>query len=113
MFAQKNRLKKDVDIKRVVKDGKSVFDSVCRVRYLQNRLPESRFLVVVGLKISKSAVVRNRIRRQYQEIVRLNQTFIRPGYDIVFLCSKSAMTADYHEKNSRLLGVLKKARLLC
>ncbi len=43
-----------------------------------------RVAVVVSRKVSKSAVVRNRIRRRLYEIVRQTDTAIAPGTDLVF-----------------------------
>lgn len=112
MFKQKNRLKKDADIKRVVKSGRGVFDPYCGLKYLQNGLDESRFTVVVGLKVNKKAVDRNRIRRQYREIIRLRLDQMKKGYDVVFLTSKQALDIDYQEKEERLVKVLKKSGLI-
>ncbi|HSX33063.1 MAG TPA: ribonuclease P protein component [Candidatus Saccharimonadales bacterium] len=43
-----------------------------------------RVAVVVSRKVSKSAVVRNRIRRRIFEIVRRQGSHLDPGYDLVF-----------------------------
>ena len=43
-----------------------------------------RVAVVVSRKVHKSAVVRNRIRRRVYEQVRLNDTLVKPGTDLVF-----------------------------
>jgi ribonuclease P protein component len=43
-----------------------------------------RVAVVVSRKVSKSAVVRNRIRRRIYEIVRRSDADIVPGTDLVF-----------------------------
>jgi ribonuclease P protein component len=43
-----------------------------------------RVAVVVSRKVSKSAVVRNRIRRRIYEVVRQTATDIAPGTDLVF-----------------------------
>lgn len=43
-----------------------------------------RVAVVVSRKVSKSAVVRNRIRRRLYEIIRQTDTAIAPGTDLVF-----------------------------
>jgi len=112
MFKQVNRLKREQDVKAVVKKGKSVFDPVCGVKFLPNGSEHSRFVVVVGTKVHKSAVRRNRVKRQYREIIKAHLEKIKPGVDVVFLCSKQALELDYHEKEERLLRVLKKAKLL-
>jgi ribonuclease P protein component len=55
------------------------------LRYIQNgRRTTWRAAVVVSRKVSKSAVVRNRIRRRIFEIVRRNAGLITGPYDLVF-----------------------------
>ena len=95
-----------------MKKGRSVFDDVCGVKYLKNDFGVSRFTVVAGTKVSKSAVKRNRVKRQYREIVRLALDRIKPGFDVVFLTSSKAIPLDYKEKEERLMKVLGKAKLL-
>ena len=64
MFKQENRLRHEKDIKAVLKKGTSVFDAVCGVKFAPNGGEPSRYAVVVGTKVHKSAVKRNRVRRQ-------------------------------------------------
>jgi len=110
-FKQKNRLKKKLEVQRAVKTGKSVFDPVCGIKFLKNNLDESRFAVVVGLKVHKGAVRRNRVKRQYREIVRLHLDSVKPGFDIVLLTSAKALELTYSQKEERLLAVFRKAGL--
>ncbi|MBT4856620.1 ribonuclease P protein component [Candidatus Uhrbacteria bacterium] len=112
MFEQKNRLRHEKDVKLTLKKGRSVFDSVCGVKFRPNGGTDSRFAVVVGIKVHKSAVKRNRVRRQYREIIRTNLTGIKPGMDVMLLTSKGALDLDYDAKKERLMGVLKKAKLV-
>lgn len=111
MFSKPYRLRKEKDILRTLK-GKSVFDAACGVKFKKNGTEQSRFAIVTGKKVHKSAVKRNRIRRQYSEILRLHLSDIAAGYDMVFLTSKQALDLTYQEKEERLLRVLKKAGLL-
>ena len=112
MLQKENRLRRDKDLKRVFEKGKSVFDEVCGVKVSKNGLDVSRFAVIAGTKVSKSAIKRNRVRRQYREILRLNLNQLKPGYDVVLLTSAKALDLEFHEKEDRLMGVLKKAKLL-
>ncbi|PIQ67310.1 ribonuclease P protein component [Candidatus Uhrbacteria bacterium CG_4_10_14_0_2_um_filter_41_7] len=112
MLKLENRLKHEKDFDLVYKKGKSVFDKVAGVKFKPNNLEYSRFAIVVGLKVSKKAVERNRIKRQYREIIRLNLDKITPGYDIIVLTSKEVMTANYDGMQKGLLAVLKRAKLL-
>lgn len=112
MLAKENRLRRDKEFKKVFASGKSVFDSACGVKFAKNDLNDSRFAVVVGTKVSKSAVKRNRVRRQYREIVRLKLEEIKKGYDVILLVGKEALTLDYEKKEKKLGKVLKKAKLI-
>lgn len=112
MLKLENRLKHEKDFDLVYKKGKSVFDKVAGVKFKANNLDCSRFAVVVGLKVSKKAVIRNKIKRQYREIIRLNLEKIAPGYDIIILTSKEALNMDYIDMQKGLLAVLKRGKLL-
>lgn len=112
MLPQTNRLRKEKDVERVFKTGKSVFDPVCGFKFLPNGLPVSRFAIMVGTKVSKSAVKRNRLRRQIREIIRLNLSKIKIGLDFAFIVRPEAKEVDYKVLEDRILFGLKKARLL-
>ena len=111
MLSKEHRIRKDQEVKRVFSSGKGVFDSVCGVKFVKNERDVARFAIVVGTKVSKSAVKRNRVKRQYREIVRLMLPDIKPGYDVVLLTSAKALELDSGEKTKRLVGVFKKAKL--
>ena len=112
MLNKENRLKREKDFDIVFKSGKSVFDKVAGLKFQKNGRKNSRFAVVVGLKVSKSAVVRNKARRQYREIIRLNLENIARGYDIIVLTSKESLKLGYEDKEKQLMKVFKKANLL-
>lgn len=112
MLPKENRLKLDKDIKAVVKGGRSIFDPVCGIKLRKNNLTVSRFAVVVGLKVSKSAVKRNKVKRHYREILRLNLEKLKPGFDVVLLASSKTLALDYSQKEEGFMKVLKKAGLI-
>lgn len=72
-------------LRNVYKRGQSIRGPLVSLRFSQ-RGPTSpyRAAVVVSRKVSKSAVVRNRIRRRIYEVVRHNEAGINPGTDLVF-----------------------------
>lgn len=112
MLAKENRLRRDKEFKQVFASGKSVFDSACGIKFSKNELGVSRFAVVVGTKVSKSAVKRNRVRRQYREIIRLKLDEIKEGYDVILLVGKESLEMEYEQKEKKLVKVLKKAELV-
>ena len=65
--------------------GQTVRGPHLSLRYIKNtRQPAYRAAVVVSRKVSKSAVVRNRIRRRIYEIIRLSAPAIAEPHDLVF-----------------------------
>lgn len=69
----------------VYQHGKQVRGELVSLRAIPNKRRSTwRCAVVVSRKVSKSAVVRNRIRRRIFEIVRRNAGRITGPYDVVF-----------------------------
>lgn len=112
MLPKPNRLHLDKDIKTLFAKGKGVFDVWCGLKVRKNGLAASRFAVVVGVKVSKSAVVRNRVRRQIREIVRLRLPELKPGFDVMMLVRKEAIDKPYAELEKHVCAALKKAGVL-
>lgn len=64
--------------------GKTIRGHLVSLKYLANPRRDSyRLAVVVSKKVSKSALVRNRIRRRLYEAVRMRETEIEMPYDMV------------------------------
>jgi ribonuclease P protein component len=106
-----HRLRKDLDIAKVLKSKKGVFDSACGMKYVKNDKAVSRFAIIVSTKVSKNAVDRNKIRRQYKEILTKVLPSFPAGYDVLLLASKPALALDYQEKEKKFLHVLRKSGL--
>lgn len=64
-----------------------------------NEKNETRFGFTVSKKISKSAVVRNRLRRQMREIVRLCPTLQEkyPSHDLILIAREEALNRSYQQ----------------
>lgn len=112
MLTSKYRLTKEKDFKRINVGSRSFFSFGLRVKYLPNSLGFSRFAFVVSTKTSKKAVIRNRIRRQLRELIRLNLAKIKPGYDIIFSIQPQLVGKSYKEVEASAVAVLNKAKLL-
>ena len=83
MLANINRLRKEKEIQKVFKFGKSVRSANFSVRYVPNRLNNNRFAVVVGTKVDKRATRRNALKRRMREVVRVSLQSLPTSYDIV------------------------------
>ncbi|HBL39968.1 TPA: ribonuclease P protein component [Candidatus Uhrbacteria bacterium] len=112
MLPKEHRLRRDRDFDRVFKEGEKTFVSPYSVRFVGNHLALSRFAVVVGSRVSKKAVERNRVRRQVREIIRLLLPEISPGKDVSVSVQPQAKALPYKKLEEALERALKKAKLL-
>lgn len=73
-------------LRQTYKAGRSLHGPLMVLKFVENpRRAGYRVAVVVSRKVSKSAVVRNRIRRRIYETVRHYQPHILKPYDMVFM----------------------------
>ena len=79
------------------------------IRILPNGLDISRYGITVSRHVGK-AVVRNRIKRRFREILR--KIAFQPGFDIVIIARASAARADYSEMKKTTEDILFRAGLL-
>lgn len=68
--------------------------------------------ISVGMKVSKKAVLRNKIKRQIREILRLSlqKNEIIPGYYLLFIVKKEAVGKEYNELEKEIRGLIGKIR---
>lgn len=109
MLPKKNRLTKEKDFQKVFKTGKSFAGKFIILKLAPNSLNFSRFGFIVGLKIAKKAVKRNKIRRQLHEILRIFLNNVSLGFDVVVLPNKEIVDRGYAEIESATKNILKKA----
>jgi len=112
MLAKQHRLTKERDFKKVNTVGRSFFSPQFKLKHVANGFGVSRFGIVTSAKLSKKAVIRNRVRRQISEVLRLNNSKIVSGTDAVIWVKSAALGKDYQELEEKLLELLKKAKLL-
>lgn len=77
----------------------------------KNRTGANRVGITVSKKLGK-AHVRNRVRRRFREIYRLNEDKFQPGWDIVVVARSRAVDAPFGELTKAYLALAKKAGLL-
>jgi ribonuclease P protein component len=112
MLPKNNRLKKRNDFKKVYKMGRRFKKDGLSLLILENNLPFSRFAFVFPKKEEKKAVKRNKFKRQISEIVRANLQFIKPGFDGIFLLSKSLIGKNNSQLNFLVNQLLISAKIL-
>ena len=77
----------------------------------KNRTGGNRVGITVGKKLGK-AHIRNRVRRRFREIYRLNESKFQPGWDIVVVARTKAIEADFQKLTDAYLLLAEKAGIL-
>ena len=67
---------------------------------------------MVSKKISKKAVIRNKVKRRLREAVRIILPRIKPCYDIIFFTRPGIEQKDFSEIKEAVSNLLSKAGLI-
>jgi ribonuclease P protein component len=107
------RLRKALDFQRVRQQGRSVGTSLLTLGWTANDLALCRCGYVVGKRVGKSAVARNRVKRRLREILRLQIKAgqVTPGYDLVLIARAGAAQATYQQLAADVTHLLRRAHL--
>lgn len=122
MLASKNRLKKKINFARIEIDGKmiqsksfgmGIYDRLNvynrdEIKNDESNRKESHFGFIISTKISKKAVVRNRIKRIIAEVIRKRLREITRGLDVVFLIKPAAVKIDKEELEKEVNEIITK-----
>jgi len=107
MISRKFRLKRN-RIALTLKKGDLLSSDLFLIRYLSQKEDEHpHFSVITSLKLSKSAIKRNRIRRKIYEAVRLNMPENLPLY-IVIIPKKNILEVEYDSIEKDISKIFKK-----
>jgi ribonuclease P protein component len=114
MLAAQYRFHGHRSLSFLFRHGETARRKMLSLKYVHNpRRATSRCAIVVGRKVSKSAPVRNRIRRRIYEIVRQHWNDLHSGYDIVFFVyDDSVATMPHKELEELIVGLLADAHIL-
>lgn len=112
MLPKANRLKRKKDFEEIFKKGKGLKEDFLFLKIKGSKLKESRFGFIVSLKVSKKAVVRNKVKRRLREAVKKELLKIKPGIDGVFIAQKGIEKKSFLETEEVVNKLLAKAKIL-
>lgn len=124
MVPKENRLTKDRDFEILFKDGRFAGGNFITTKMwtidpakypLRNyRTSDLKIAFLVSKKVDKRAVVRNRLKRQMREVVRLLllSNKIKPGCLLAFVAKPEAKIVEYAELEKEIVFLLKRLHLL-
>ena len=104
-------VKENYEFRRIYRKGKSVVSPYMVLYCQKNRQGRTRLGVTVSTKLGK-AVVRNRVRRRFREIWRLNKESMVPGWDIILVARVRAVETSYQKLDKAYRKLLREAGLL-
>ncbi|MGK7933519.1 MAG: ribonuclease P protein component [Microcystaceae cyanobacterium] len=114
-----NRLKNHRTFRQVYQQGKVYKSShlVLRTLYGGLKSPESaplasRFGITISRKVSKKAVIRNRLKRQIRSAIRTLLPQILPGWQVVIIVRRYAIECKYEHFLRELKQLLIEAEII-
>ncbi len=110
MLKKKYILKDRKEIQRVFNKGDIVFSPYFNIKYNLNNLTYSRFCIIISKKISRSAIDRNKIKRQIRSIIFKNFTNIGKNYDFIILTKPPAINHPYKDLAKTFIFLLSKVK---
>lgn len=107
----KNSLRRKKDFDQVFNFGQSFYCSLFIIKLLKNNLDTNRLGIIIGLKVSKKAVIRNKIKRQIREIFKSEfKKNIENNYDIVIIISKNIVDKDFNLIKENFIKLIDKLK---
>ncbi len=112
MFSGKNCLKRKKDFSYVFKKGKGLKEGLLYLKFVPNDLQETRFGIVISQKVSKKAVLRNKIKRRIKSAIKHRLPGIKKGIDAVLVASPGMESKNFQEIENMTDKILKRARII-
>lgn len=110
MLKKINRFQGNRALMSVVKKGQSTYDQNIKLKYIKNpNQANSKFAVVVSKKVSKSAVVRNKIRRRIYHSLK-SEIDTNKGLFVIFIYSDNFKSIKFNQLQTIIEGLFYKSR---
>jgi len=85
MIPSAHKISLDNDFEKIFKTGRSVYGRFLGFKILKNDLDHSRFSIILGKKIKKSAVTRHLLKRKIFSIIAKERTKLPFSIDCVII----------------------------
>ncbi|WP_299490476.1 ribonuclease P protein component [Acaryochloris sp. IP29b_bin.137] len=116
MLAIQNRLTKNREFQTVYRKGRRQSTKFLVLRAYRSSIATQQHLVRFGFsisqKVSKRAVIRNKIKRQLRAICRQLLPELQPGWDVVIVVRADAVQCDYLQFLQQLRQLFADAEIL-
>ncbi len=110
MFSKKHRLSKTVEVKQTTARGRSFFNPNFVLKMAKG-VDIPKITVIISTKVSKKAVVRNKVKRIIRDEVRKQIPFLTPGF-YAFIVKPKAVTINSKELREEVIKTLTTSRAI-
>lgn len=111
MLKKSFRLSKNKEFDQIFKGGHSFFGVFLGIKVIKNQKNFNKFGVLVGLKVSKSAVKRNLVKRRIKAVLLGEEKKMKKGYNIVLITKKEVGEEKFQEIKFEIIKGLSKLNL--
>ncbi|HBA36283.1 TPA: ribonuclease P protein component [Candidatus Falkowbacteria bacterium] len=111
MLPKNKRIRLNKDFDHTFKTGQSFYGQILGIKAAKNILPGNRLGIIINTKVSKKAVVRNRLKRQIREIVKKEFSLLTTGHDLVIIVFPPIIDKNFLEITAVIKTGLKRLGL--
>lgn len=111
MLSRKNRINKNL-FPILVKKSKNFFSDNMQIKIVRDSSKNKAFAFVVSLKVSKSAVERNKIKRIARAITRSVIGNVADGVLVAVFFKPTIIEKKYIEIKNEMITLYKKAKII-
>ncbi|QQG52354.1 MAG: ribonuclease P protein component [Candidatus Falkowbacteria bacterium] len=112
MLRKENRIGLNKEFDRAFKLGQSFYGKILGIKCVPNNNDKNRFGILINTKVSKKAVVRNKIRREIREIIKARLESLKTGNDFVVIVFPLILDKNIQEIASEIDYALKRLRVV-
>lgn len=106
------RIKRKKDFAVMQSNGRKLFTPLVLIVVSKPLRGVSRLGVIVSKRVDKRAVVRNRIKRYFREIFRLERENLIGPLDVVLIARQEAVSSDFKTLRSQIVRELRRKHYL-
>ena len=99
------------DVKDIMEKGRVAHSPLFLLRYIPNAGAPTKVAAIAPVKVVKTAVGRNKLKRKVYEVVRKLYPRIIPGFKIALLAKSPAITSSVATIEADLKDLFAKAKL--
>lgn len=109
-FSKQERLRKQKEFERVFRQGNKLTGKLVALHYIYNGEDLQRVGVTVSKRVDKKAVTRNRLKRIFREIFRIEKAALPKGVDIILRALPACSKVEYGELRYEILSLAENIR---